>query len=147
MRNIFGGDVNNTANARNVYPEAAGASVGIRGSALTPYTSGSYKAASTLNSMAGGVSADMATEDGTGVEAGGVHTRPLTWWFVLVILLVALMYTAQRFGSQGQQFHSVKLSIYNIFVVALAAVIGIGFFKMVFGRFRVPGLSPFIAAV
>lgn len=149
MKNIFGGDVNNTVNARGVYPEAAGATLGIRGSALTPYTSGSYKAATELNSLSGGsMSEGGGAADGTGIpEGNGITSKPLTWWFVLLVLLVALMWTAQRFGSQGQQFHSVKLSIYNVFVVSMAAIIGIGFLKMATGRFKVPGLSPFIAAI
>lgn len=36
-------DVNNQVDVRGVYPEAAGASLGTRGSALTPFTSGGYK--------------------------------------------------------------------------------------------------------
>lgn len=36
-------DVNNQVDVRSVYPEAAGPTLGIRGSALTPFTSGGYK--------------------------------------------------------------------------------------------------------
>jgi hypothetical protein len=151
VRSVFGGDVNNTVNTRGVYPEASGATLGERGGALTPYTSGSYKAAGVLNSFAadsGGrtVVQDDASDANTG-EGGGILAKPFSWWIVLAVLLVALMWAAQRFGSQSEEFHSIKLSIYNVFIVALASIIGIGFFKMVFGRFQVPGLTPFIAAI
>jgi hypothetical protein len=152
MNNIFGGDVNNTVNTRGVYPESGGPSTGIRGSALTPYTSGSYKAASVLNSLGGGnvANAQASTDNGgedTGDQSSGVMGRPLSWFVVFLVLLVALMWAAQRWGSESEQFHSIKLSVYNIFIIGMAAILGIGFFKMLFGRFQVPGLTPFIHAI
>lgn len=138
-------DVNNVVNVRGIYPEAAGASLAQRGSSLTPYTSGQAKPQLNYNSAAadgGGMESDAGTSDG-----GGIVGRPFSWWIILVVLLVGLMYAAQRFGSEAAEFKTIKLSVYNVFVIALAATIGIGFFKMAFGRFQVPGLSDFVAAV
>jgi hypothetical protein len=160
MNNIFGGDVNNTVNTRGIYPESGGPSVGIRGSALTPYTSGSYKAATVLNSLAigGDARAMPATGNVAGADlsqsgdpatdtSGGVMGRPVSWFLIFLVLLVALMWAAQRYGSESEQFHSIKLSVYNVFIIGMAAILGIGFFKMLFGRFPVPGLTPFIQAI
>jgi len=158
MRNVFVSmptDVNNQVDVRNIYPEAGGPTVGNRASALTPYTAGGYKDYSGYNTLTGdpgpGTGA-YAVGPGPGASGGdqptgGVVGRPLTWWFVLVILLVALMFTAQRFGSEAEQFKSVKLSLYNILVISLAAMVGFGLFKAIFGRFQVPGLSDYVQAV
>jgi hypothetical protein len=84
---------------------------------------------------------------GGGVLGNGVLGRPLSWWFLLAVLLVALMWTAQRFGNLGEDFKSVRLSVYNIVVITLAAMVGFGAFKVIFGRFQIPGLSDYVAAI
>lgn len=163
MENIF--DVNNIIDTRGVYPEASGSTTGERASALTPYTAGGYKAIPEIgmNTLTGGgrATAGFGNPQGTtnpdgaggvgdgngGGSGGGVLGKPLVWWGVLVVLLVGLMFVAQRFGSEGEDFKSVKLSLYNIVVISLAAMIGFGFFKMLFGRFKVVGLSDYVLAV
>lgn len=166
MQSIFSlADINNQIDRRGVYPEARGSTVAERASPLTPYTAGGYKQIPEvgLNTLTGGGRASvpsMAGYDnpqGTTAPggAGGVSSmlgngalgKPLTWWAILVVLLVALMWIAQRFGSEAEAFKNVRLSIYNIVVIALAAAIGFGFFKMLFGRFNVPGLSEYWEAV
>ena len=159
MRNVFASfpsDVNNQVDTRGVYPEAGGPTVGNRGSALTPYTAGGYTDYMGLNTLTGDVGEGASVvgpgpgpgaSGGAVATSGGVVGRPLTWWFVLVILLVALMWTAQRFGSEAEQFKSVKLSLYNVLVISLAALVGFGVFKAIFGRFQVPGLSDYVQAV
>lgn len=148
---VFGSDVNNVANTRQIYPEAGGATVGTRASALTPYTAGrgpSYAPSNTLvDSGKGTVTPQGQDPNQSGDGAGGVVSRPLTWWLVLAILLVALMFFAQRFGSEKEDFRNLKLSAYNILVISLAAMVGFGVFKAIFGRFQVPGLSTYVAAV
>lgn len=134
MRNIFAGDVNNQVDTRNVYGSAGGSTTGTRASAFTPYA-------------AGGGGASRAGEVPAAGNGGGVFGKPLSWWFVLVALLVGLMWAAQRYGSVGEDFKNVKLSVYNIVVISLAAMIGFGAFKVIFGKVRVPGLSDFIQAV
>lgn len=134
MRNVFSSDVNNQVDARNVYGTAGGPTVGTRASAFTPYT-------------AGAPGSEVAPPGASGGNGNGVFGKPLSWWFLLVVLLVALMWTAQRFGSVGEDFKNVKLSVYNIVVISLAAMIGFGAFKVIFGKFKVPGLSDYVQAV
>lgn len=141
MRDIFSSDVNNLVDVRNIYPEARGSSVGTRASAFTPYTAGRFTGAED-NPVT-----DQAGVGGGNGGMGGVIGKPLSWWFVLVALLVALMWTAQRYGSEGEAFKNVRLSVYNIVVISLAAMIGFGAFKVIFGRFKVPGLSDYVQAV
>lgn len=129
MRNLFSGDVNNEVGARNVYPSAGGATTGTRAGAFTPYTSGSPGSEVAPNA------------------SGGFIGKPLSWWFIIVALTVALMWTAQRYGSEAEQFKNVRLSVYNIVVISLAAMIGFGAFKVIFGKVRVPGLSDYVQAV
>lgn len=141
MKNIFDSDVNNAINTRSIYPEGSGPTTAGRAGALTPYTAGRY---------GGGVSSGASGNSNTltsAPDSGGVFGKPVSWWVVLVIATVGLMYGAQRFGSQGEEFKTVKLSVYNIIVITLAAMIGFGAFKVVFGRFKVPGWSEYVMAV
>lgn len=139
-RNIFDSDVNNTVNTRSVYPEGRGPTTAGRAGAMTPYTAGTFRASD-------GGDANSLTDSGAAPESGGVLGKPVSWWIVLVLATVGLMYSAQRFGSQGEDFKTIKLSVYNIIVITLAAMIGFGAFKVIFGRFKVPGWSDYVAAV
>lgn len=137
MRNIFASDVNNLVGARNVYGSAGGSTTGTRGGAFTPY-------------VAGAPGSEVGAEGGNGngrIFGNGFFGKPLSWWFLLTLLLVGLMWAAQRFGSVGEDFKNVKLSVYNIVIITLAAMIGFGAFKVIFGKLRVPGLSDYVQAV
>lgn len=124
-------DIDNRVSVRNVYPTAEAPTTGQRASATTPF------------STEGGMD---EVQDAMG--ASGVFGKPITWWAVLVVLLVALMWSAKRIGGGAAgEFGNIKLSIYNVFVIALAAAIGLGFFKVVFSRFNVPGLSTYMKAI
>ncbi len=79
--------------------------------------------------------------------AVGSMGNPLIWFVTFLVLLFALMFIAKRFGSEASEFASIKLSFYNLVVIAFAAMIGINLFKMVFNRFKVPGLTTFVNAV
>lgn len=147
MRNVFNADVDNTVNGRNVYPELGGATTGTRGSAMTqdtstrPYTAGAFSKGSAGANVPGG---QGSSPSGNG--NGGIVGHPIAWWVALIVLLVALMYGSQRFGSEGENFKNIKLSVYNIVVISLAAVIGFAGLKMIFSRFQIPGLSDVILA-
>lgn len=147
----FGGDVNNTGYVRQLYPEAGGATVGVAASPLSPYAfgtrGGSSSPANTLVDSGRGSAIVAGTAAQTGAAAGAVSatSHPITWLFVLAILLVALMWVAERFGSEKADFKNLKLSAYNIIVISLAAIIGINVFKAAFGRFHLDGLSDVIA--
>lgn len=145
MAGLFGGDVNNTAYVRQVYPEAGGTTVGTAASALTPYTKGAGPSFTPKNTLVDSGRGTVAGGGGGG--GGGVASRPLTWWIVLAVLLVGLMWFAERFGSEKEAFKNLRLSAYNILVITLAAMVGLGVVKTVFGRFQVPGLSDYVAAV
>lgn len=85
---------------------------------------------------------------GSNAPSKGLLGEPLSWWVVLLVLLVALMWAAKRVGdSAAEDFKSIKLSMYNIVVISIAAIIGLGFFKAVFNKWKIPGLTTFINAV
>lgn len=133
-------DVNNRVGARNVYATAPGATISQRGSAMTPFAaSGSY---SQDPDSAGNIQAD----DEAPGASGGVLGQPLVWWAVLAVLLVGLMFAAKKAG-QGSEFGNIKLSFYNVLTITLAAAVGVGFLKVVFSRFQVPGLTTYIQAL
>ena len=144
MRNIFGSDVNNVVDALNVYPGTRGETVGTRAGAATPYTAGGFG-----SEVGAGRVAQGGNGNGNGgrIVGNGVLGKPLSWWFLLTVLLFGLMFTAQRFGTVGEDFKSIRMSIYNIVVITLAAMIGFGAFKVIFGRIQIPGLSDYVAAV
>src|SRR5689334_24002739 len=61
MRNVFGSDVDNVVNGRNVYPELSGMTTGTRGSAMTgdtasrgPYVAGRFSASTAGANVPGG---------------------------------------------------------------------------------------------
>lgn len=142
-------DVSNTISARQLYPTARlSATDGVRSSAATPYTSGGYKFGNPGNNAAGAVAQSMQSGDGA-VEGngGGILGQPLVWWGVIVALLVGVMFASQKFHAQEGEFKNVRLSIYNIIVITLAAMVGFGFFKVLFGKWQVPGLSQYVHAV
>jgi hypothetical protein len=104
-----------------------------------PYTAGAF------SKSTGGPNIPGGAGSGNG-NGGGIVGHPVAWWVALIVLLVALMYGSQRFGSEGENFKNIKLSVYNIVVISLAAVIGFAGLKMIFSRFAVPGLSDVILA-
>jgi hypothetical protein len=116
---------------RSVYPTAQGQSLGTAGSSATPPIAGSTNAGTGKNPPS---QVAMAAT----VGASG---NPLMAWGILIILLFALMFIAKRVGSEQSEFASIKMSFYNVIVISLAAVIGINFFKLVFTKFPVPGIS------
>ncbi len=70
----------------------------------------------------------------------GASGSPVVWWGALAVMLVALMYGAQKLGTDGE-FGNLKLSAYNIFTISLASIIGINLFKLLFTKFPIPGLT------
>ena len=76
----------------------------------------------------------------------GALGKPLQWWIVLVLALVLLMFVAKKLG-EASDFANIRMSVYNIVIISFAAIIGIAFFKVVFTRFKIPGLSALVLAV
>jgi hypothetical protein len=136
----------NDVYARGIYPTAMGPTLGTAGSSLTPYDGDMTGMGFSAPINADG-SVTPPPTDATGApDTSGVAGQPLSWWFLLVVMLVALMYTAKKLGA-GEEFKNLKLSVYNVVVISLAAIVGIGFFKVVFNKFKVPGLTNFVNAV
>lgn len=136
----YDSDVANEVNVGNVYP-LGGKTIGQRGSAMTPFATGTYSQDGESTAPGDGVPSAGSANPG-----GGIFGQPLTWWVVFAALLVGLMFAAKRAG-QGSEFGNIKASVYNIAVISLAAAVGLGFLKVVFGKFQVPGLSTYIAAL
>jgi len=138
MLNING--VSNDVAVRNVYGGAPGPTLGLVSTALTPYDTGNSMQSGNMT----GSGAETVTE--TSRKSAGFFGQPVTWWLVLVVLLFAWKFVAGKFG-EGEESRTVKVTVYNVILIALAAVIGIGFFKVVFNRWQVPGLTDFVNAV
>lgn len=143
MQNVL--DINNFPSSQ-LYPGTSASSLGIGASATSAFS--------------GRPSAAIAGTGGanTPVEAGGnldEHTRraieigtsapPLPFWFMLVALLFGFMYLAQRLGGKSD-FANIKMTAYNVAIISLAAIIGMTFWKALFTRVKVPGLSALILA-
>lgn len=122
----------------NVYPTYEPAQFGSLGTGVTnPSAAGS--------ATSGGESTTAGVHPVDRALAIGSSGNPLAWWAALVVLLLVLMYGAQKLGTDGE-FSNLKMSAYNIFVISLAAIIGINLFKLLFTKFAVPGLSAVVLA-
>ena len=125
----------NSVNASNVYP--------------TYGRFGSVGEESTTSGV--GITQDgAAVDNGSAIDRAmsvGISGEPLRWWLVLAVLLVALMYSAKKFGSEGENYANLQLSAYNIFTITLASIIGISLFKLAVTRFPIPGLTTVVLAV
>lgn len=134
----------NDVPARTVYPTAGGGSLGSRSTALSPYaiTEGGQSATMTADGV---VSTD---ENSAAMDAasGGLLGQPLSWWVLLIVLLYGVRFIGSKIGS-GEEFKNLRVSVFNIVTVSLMAIVGIGFMKVLFNRFKVPGLTSFVNAV
>lgn len=134
----FYASVDNPTPARNVYPTASGATLGS--------ASAGASLVSTSVPATGSAAADGASD--SVAMTGGLIGQPLTWWVTLIGLFLLLGFTAKKLDTgESSNFANVRLSGYNILMISFAAIIGIGFFKVVFTKWQVPGLSTFIGAI
>lgn len=124
----------NAVPMRTLLPRASGLSLANEGSSATP------------SSTTSGGSVNKPQPEAVQAAAVGMQGSPLMALVVMAVLLFALMFVAKRFGSEGSSFASIKLSVYNILVISLAAIIGINFFKLVFTKIKVPGVSAMVLA-
>lgn len=72
-------------------------------------------------------------------------SNPLYGFVVLALMLVGLAFLARRVGTV-EEFRDIRLSVYNIIVISLAAIIGINFWKVLLTRFPVPHITPAVLA-
>ena len=128
----------NSIAGRSIYPTFGGPTLGTESSAGT--------ANPVVTSGSGSAKAARAPSEAQIAAYVGAQGSPLIWFGVMVILLLGLMFMAKRIGGEAREFASIKASFYNVLVISLAAIIGINFFKMVFTKVKVPGLSTLILA-
>lgn len=107
----------------------------------------------TLGTASGGDSLTTTAPVGQGSVAGtspattgGIIGQPLTWWATLIVVFIVLGMIAKKAGNESE-FTNIRVSAYNILQVTLMAIIGIAGLKVVFTRFRVPGISTLVQAV
>lgn len=94
-------------------------------------------AAQVYGSRAGGQTpaqmTDPQSEPGTSayerVISGASMGQTAAWWLGIVAFLAIFMYATDRL-TPSNPFGQIKLSIYNILVISLAAVVGIPFLKL-----------------
>lgn len=129
----------NAVYARNIYGSASGPTIGNMHSPMTPYEV-------TPVTQAGNTDANGGTAPVNKSSAAGFMGQPLSWFLVLIVMLVGLKFVASKLGGD-EEFKSIRVSVHNVIIISLAAVIGIGFFKVVFNRWPVPGLTTYINAV
>lgn len=124
---------------RNVYPFLSGASLSQIAGAQSQYHA-------TPDATSEGISMNQTSEGGEAKPKGNPNAKPFLTWIVLLGLLILLMFGAQRFGSPDQRsdFANIKLSAFNIVVIAMSAIIGGAFLRLIFTRFYVPGVSEVI---
>ena len=122
----------NTVPVTNVYPTYEGGMISLGQSGTTP--------SSATPASTGAQSSAAASNPVDNALKVGASGEPVVWWVAMVVLLLGLMYGAQKLGADGD-FSNLKMSAYNIFVISIAAIIGINLFKLLFTKVPVPGLS------
>jgi hypothetical protein len=135
MKAYSTGPTINTLNARNVYPTFPGATVGGTASAMSGYSGSEMAYPDDVSDVPDAIMNDQ-TDPATSAA----------FWVALAALMVGLMFTARKLGQESE-FSNLRLSTYNIVVISLAAIVGISFWKVVFAKIQVPGLSRLIASV
>src|SRR5262245_35136305 len=147
MATISGAN-NNPVARRNVYPTSPGPTVGGAASTLSPFDTGAMQnmSGSAAVGANGGSAAASDVASAQAAASRGFLGQPLTWFFVLLALLISMRFVGKKLGD-AEDFKNIRVTVHNVIIISLAAIIGIGFFKVVFNFFRVPGLSTYINAV
>ena len=131
----FGSDVNNVSTVRGVYGGAPGATVAQNGSAMTPNTlSGTFSEAP-----------NASPEAGASAPSGGTFSSPVVWLVILALLLVGFRFLASK-GGEGANFANVRVTIWNVILITLIAVVGLATAKVVFAKVNIPGLTQLVHA-
>lgn len=119
--------------ARNVYPDAPGATLGT--TSTSPSSQGP--------AVSGGASEAAQAAEGAALRGG---TSPLAFWAMFLVLLLGLFYVAQRVGDSSE-FSNLKASAYNVLVVGLIAVVAIPPIKLAASKLPFPALRDYVLAV
>lgn len=139
---------NNPVARRNVYATSPGPTIGGAASTLSPWDSTGFGGAS--GSAAVGANGGTASADDVSAAQAaasrGFMGQPLTWFLLLLALLVSLRWVGGKLGD-ADDFRNIRVTVHNVIIISLASIIGIGFFKVVFNFWKVPGLTTYINAV
>jgi hypothetical protein len=88
-----------------------------------------------------------ATPDPSPIDnaaAVGKSAHPMPYWIALIVALLVLKYAAEEYGDRD--FSSIKIGFYNVFVITLAAIIGLNLTKLAVTKWPVPGLTTIVQA-
>jgi hypothetical protein len=143
--------------AGGAYPATGGDSVGMQASAFADMSGAMPQGMpQDMGQMGNGNGGDLAAPGpgamaaampmGATTPPGQPHRSPAMWWITLVILLVAIMWLAENFGSEGPYFSNIRLSVYNIFVLTLAIILGLTVLKAGARRYPNNAVSELITA-
>lgn len=72
--------------------------------------------------------------------------EPFAVWLGLILLLVGLRFFTQRSGVLGEVAH-LRIGGYNFLAIGVSSAVFIALLKVVFNRFRVPGVTEFSNAL
>lgn len=139
---------NNPVAARNIYPSASGPTIAGAASTLSPYDATAFGGASgsaTLDADGNATTASAASL-ASAVASKGFLGQPLTWFLLLLVMLVSLRFVGAKLGD-AEDFRNIRVTVHNVLIISLASIIGIGFLKVVFNFWKVPGLTTYINAV
>lgn len=134
MADLFAPDVNNVP-ARSIYPTSPGATLGGYAQPM------SAESQSPFSAVPGATDAGSAAN----VRPISVSGNPLLWWVGILIFLVGLTFVAKRVGTD-ESFRNIRPSFYNVMFIALNAILGIVGLKVIFSKWRVPGISDLVMA-
>lgn len=126
--------------SRNIYPFMSGGTLSQISGAQSNYHAN-------IDATTEGIMNANVTSNGAETQPkGNPNAKPFLTWIMLLGLLLALMWGAQRFGTADQKsdFANIKLSLFNVLIIALAALIGTAGIRALFTRYYVPGLSEIV---
>ena len=135
----FGSDVNNEVPARNVYGAATGNTLGQVSAAMNPAS------LSGANFSEAPTNADVPIQGAEAPQQSGALGSPVVWLVILALLIVGFRFLAKR-GGEGAQFANLKVTIWNVLLITLVAVVGLAFLKVVLAKIRIPGLTELVHA-
>ena len=138
LADVFAPDVNFVP-ARGVYPTANGGTTASAAGSLNQNTN-----VSVITSDDSGTSSNVTTMAGTPGAAGG--GKGLVWWVGILALLLLTVFISRKAGGP-EDFRNIRPTFYNFLAITLTAVVGIVGLKVIFGKYRVSGLSDVILSV
>jgi hypothetical protein len=129
---IFGPDVNYVP-TRNVYPTAAGGTLGSAAAATSP--DNVFTGVTPIGNA--NANANPSVQAPTSPTVAG---HPFTWWLGSLILVAGMVFFAHKTGDSSD-FGNIRASAYNVLLITFVALLGLTLGKVVLTRFPVPGLS------